>query len=78
MGDKCVGAIQESPLHENGTWAGRFVNRPYNFVADPRFAAESFLGDIGDECVGAIHESPLQFCRRPSKPGTGQVGFTAC
>jgi hypothetical protein len=35
IGDKCVGAIQESPVPENGTWAGRFVNRPYNFVADP-------------------------------------------
>jgi uncharacterized membrane protein YfcA len=29
-------AIHESPLPENGGWAGRFVNRPYNFVADLR------------------------------------------
>jgi hypothetical protein len=60
IGDECVGAIHESPVQENGTWAGRFVNRPYNFVADPRFAAESFWWDIGDKCVGAIHESPVQ------------------
>jgi hypothetical protein len=32
-----VRAIHESPVPENGRWAGRFVNRPYNFVADPIF-----------------------------------------
>jgi hypothetical protein len=40
IGDKCVGAIHESPVQENGGWAGRFVNRPYNFVADP-------MGNLG-------------------------------
>jgi hypothetical protein len=60
IADKCVRAIHESPVPENGTWAGRFVNRPYNFVADLGFAAGSFWWDIGNECVGAIHESPVQ------------------
>jgi hypothetical protein len=39
-------AVREPPLPENGGWAGRFVNRPYNFVADPS-AAKKLQNELG-------------------------------